>query len=755
MKKQIAVLMAAATAVTTVAPVLANAEVNKKDVSLEEISKAMKDALNERYADKKHDGVNNNAVDAVDDYLNSRYAVLISMNGGAVPVEDGLSTVADTVYDAVNANSLFDDVSVGKANVTVVKDASKATKIIEKYIGQNSANAVKVYIVDKGIKDKSATYMSDKKVYKVGANAAPTNDEVTLGTLATDIQTKPFFEAGSIKYDSTANPNTTSKVEFKLKSGEEITVNIGDEALDLTKGYDKNNVEYDLSSPDNLGESVLKAIVKFAVIKRDDGKSVTRDVKTGDATEYTVKDVEKTSVIEIPTVYSSETGYTQNGADFVNKLTDAKANKPGNKFTFNHNGVSYTLAKNKAPVNNSVDAAAAIHTNTAKIEKDGDKYVLKLNVDVIDANDNGIAKTLQFVIEGKNQKDLARVLKDIKDGNKVVAGQFTKLAGSNRYATAIEISREAFEKNDSADTVVIVGGNALMDGLSAGPLASAKNAPILLADAKSGLNSDTLNEINRVCDNLKNKTVYIVGGDSSVPKSVEKQLKDKFGAVVVRISGKDRYETSLDVARRFNYDEANYLNGRKAYFVGGEGAADAMSIAGVASIINTGDGKVSPIIVVPKNDVSRKTRDFINAQSFSERYIIGGESNVSTNVYKLLNATERVSGKDRYETNVEILKKFYDKAKVDGAIFASGDNKYLVDAQTSAILSVNVNKKEKAEYTERKYAPIVLTGKKLTDSQVDLLKKDGLLSEVKSNVYQIGGVVSADVMKVVVDKLGL
>lgn len=752
MKKQIAVLMAAATAVTTVAPVLANAEVNKKDVSLEEISKAMKDALNERYADKKHDGVNNNAVDAVDDYLNSRYAVLISINGGVVPVEDGLSKVADTVYDAANANSLFDDVSVGKANVTVVKDASKAAKIIEKYIGQNSANVVKVYIVDKGIKDKSATYMSDKKVYKVGANVAPTNEEVTLGKLAADIQTKPFFEAGSIKYDSTNNPDTTSKVEFKLKSGEEITVNIGDEALDLTKGYDKNNVEYDLSSPESLGESVLKAIVKFAVIKRDDGKSVTRDVKTGDATEYTVKDVEKTSVIEIPTVYSSETGYTQNGADFVNKLTDAKANKLGNKFTFNHNGVSYTLAKNKAPVNNHVDAAAAIHTNTAKIEKDGDKYVLKLNVDVIDANDNGIAKTLQFVIEGKNQKDLARVLKDIKDGNKVVAGQFTKLAGSNRYATAIEISREAFEKNDSADTVVIVGGNALMDGLSAGPLASAKNAPILLADAKSGLNNDTLNEIDRVCDNLKNKTVYIVGGDSSVPKSVEKQLKDKFGAVVVRISGKDRYETSLDVTRRLGYEkvlETGVQGAEKGnvYFVGGEGAADAMSIAGVASKFV--GGKVDgPIVVVPKNEISRKTRDFISSKYFKKAYFIGGDGNLSTNVYKtpgLAKEKERVSGKDRFETNVEILnkKEFYTKPQVDGAIFASGDNKYLVDAQTSAVLSVD------------KKAPIVLTGKKLTDSQVDLLKKDGLLSGVKSNVYQVGGVVSADVMKVVVDKLGL
>ena len=320
--------------------------------------------------------------------------------------------------------------------------------------------------------------------------------------------------------------------------------------------------------------------------------------------------------------------------------------------------------------------------------------------------------------------------------------------------------------------MVIVGGEALMDGLSSVPLAAAKNAPILLSHPKSGLNDATLNEISRACRDLNRKTVYVVGGENSVPEKAVKQLEDRFGAVVVRLSGSDRYDTSLEVAKRLNYDgelqkNAGNLTGN-IFITGGEGAADAMSISPVAASLSTvsisnpatttftNDGNVSPILVVPKDSIKRSTRDFINNFNGS-RYIIGGESTVSSNVYRDLSQNPnglkpkitRIAGSDRFDTNVQILDTFYDnetnanKIVVDGAIFASGDNKFLVDAQTAGPLAAS------------KKAPIVLAGSKLTNDQVDLLKNDGLLSGLHSGIYQVGGVVSSDVMSVVVDKLGL
>ncbi|MGO0931963.1 cell wall-binding repeat-containing protein, partial [Clostridioides difficile] len=67
----------------------------------------------------------------------------------------------------------------------------------------------------------------------------------------------------------------------------------------------------------------------------------------------------------------------------------------------------------------------------------------------------------------------------------------TTLAGDDRIQTAIEISKEYYnndgEKQDhSADVkenvknVVLVGANALVDGLVAAPLAAEKDAPLLL-----------------------------------------------------------------------------------------------------------------------------------------------------------------------------------------------------------------------------------------------------------------------------------
>lgn len=449
-------------------------------------------------------------------------------------------------------------------------------------------------------------------------------------------------------------------------------------------------------------------------------------------------------------------------------IVNARKGKDG-IYGFNYNGVNYNLVDNAGNVisGTNKDNVNQAFTN-AVIEATANGYQLRYNVKVKNANDNLNPVTLQFVIKGDSQKDLNIVLRDLNGVNTVAKGHFTRLEGADRYATAIEVSNENFDPKD-ADTVVIVGGEALMDGLSSVPLAAAKNAPILLSHPKSGLNDATLNEISRACRDLNRKTVYVVGGENSVPEKAVKQLEDRFGAVVVRLSGSDRYDTSLEVAKRLNYDEELQNNSGNLtgniFITGGEGAADAMSVSPVAATKSNGSGdstvygsgSVTPILVVPKDSVKRSTRDFINKFA-GTRYIIGGESTVSSNVYRDLNqngstSVTRIAGSDRFDTNVQILKKFYakdssaagaaNKIVVGGAIFASGDNKYLVDAQTAGPLAAEEN------------APIVLAGSKLTNDQVDLLKNDGLLSKLHSNVYQVGGVVSSDVMSVVVDKLGL
>lgn len=755
MKKQIAVLMAAATAVTTVAPAIANADViNHDKVSANEVNAEIKKALDTRYADPTEDGLDGAGKNAVKAYMNSRYEVILSTGKKQLNDDElegyGLVKISDHVYNKVGA---------AVDNEYVVTDAEAVKPLIEKLMAtpdKDKSVATKVYVVDKGIDGTSAYRKTKNKHLVKKADLKDADTEYAYEDLLADF--KKLEAAGKAGKVSFVEKVEESTGEFKvvLKSGEVLKFQINGDAVDIMDTRTKDDKNLDLKIDTNTlvvhnEQSVANQVAKFGPMANKDDVEVKVDVPFGDTDVYTVNDVELTP-IDLGTVYTKAEGYTQAGADLINKLIvarrgDKKDHKA--KFSFNHAGVNYVLANNKRkPVKSVDEARAAINTAEAKIDAVGDHYILRLNVTVLDKNDKDRFKTLQFKFEGKTQEDLARVLADLKGDTEVVVGKFTKLAGANRFETAIEVSKARFGYKE-ADTVVIVGANALMDGLSAAPLAAAKKSPVLLADSKAGLGRSTMDEIDRACKDLNRKTVYVVGGSNSVPQSVVKQLEDKFGAVVVRLSGDDRYDTSMEVASRLVTDK--HVN-TELFVVGGDGAADAMSISAVAAKKDA-DKKVSPILVVPQKGIKRTAREFIKAKEFETSYLIGGETTASTQVFRDLqetvkmnpsknnvktNTVKRLAGINRYATNVAVVKEF-DMANLKGLDITSGDNKYLVDAQTAGAFAAEND------------AAILLTGSALTKDQKDLLKD----MKLKTGVYQVGGVVSANVMKEVVDILGL
>lgn len=746
MKKQIAVLMAAATAVTTVAPVIASADVNEhKDAAISTVVDKAKKALAERYTDKKVDGLGNSYANDVDEVLNSRYIVLVNKAG------QGFKAVNASIYQGRKFSFMYDGATISETtnNWYVVDSAVKLAKLLE------ADPTAKVAIFDKG-SDKGAAFKTTTKKHYVAKEAG--KDEKTqasLEKLITDLvnlakansaDTKPTFvqrvKVGDkvlvedkVKTTAVA-PADYDTVELKLASGENLTFKVSSTVVDLEKPMTKDG---QLITGNNNAQNVLDTVAKFDEVANEDNKSVNVDIPSGDVDVYLVSDAEK-ATIKLENVFTKEGGYTEKGADFVNNLINFnKLANDNDKARFNFGGYNYETTKKKVQ-----DAVKA-----GKIAKTADGFELTLGViNVEDVNDKGQTKNIQFVIKGKTQADLNTVLVDLGKSIDVVAGHFTKLSGVNRYATAIEVSKDQFEKG-TADTVVIVGGQAKFDGLSAAPLAASQNAPMLLASPKTGLSQDTLDEIGRVTKNLSKKTVYIVGGENSVPASVEKQLKDKFDVVVVRLAGLDRTATSLEVAKRLKY---NGHNGTTAFFVGANGAADAMSVSAVAAKKDAGN-KVSPILVMKKDGFDRSTRELINGLNVNTAYIVGGSDSVSSAGYKAVKSVpgiatlSRLSGDDRYATNVEVVNEFYlhdgnGKPAAEGAIFASGANQYLVDAQTSGA------------YAAFKKAPIVLAGSKMTADQASLFKKNAVLDGKKA-VVQVGGVVAADFMKAVVEKLGL
>ena len=103
-----------------------------------------------------------------------------------------------------------------------------------------------------------------------------------------------------------------------------------------------------------------------------------------------------------------------------------------------------------------------------------------------------------------------------------LVGEKSRIYGADRYKTAVEISK-AFKSNlnKDIDTIVLASGEDYPDALCAGPLASSKNAAILLTNSKT-LNVDT-REYIKANTNIKN--IIIVGGARSISSSVEDELR--------------------------------------------------------------------------------------------------------------------------------------------------------------------------------------------------------------------------------------
>ncbi|MBQ3376400.1 MAG: cell wall-binding repeat-containing protein [Erysipelotrichaceae bacterium] len=115
-------------------------------------------------------------------------------------------------------------------------------------------------------------------------------------------------------------------------------------------------------------------------------------------------------------------------------------------------------------------------------------------------------------------------------------GKIKRLQGSNRYATNLEIIKEA---GMDVGAILVATGTNYADSLSA----SATGLPILLV--KNSLDDTQKEFLNK----YKGKKIYVIGGENAVSKAIETELK-KYGEVK-RIAGTNRVDTSVKIAQTF------------------------------------------------------------------------------------------------------------------------------------------------------------------------------------------------------------
>ncbi|NJJ69552.1 S-layer protein SlpA [Clostridioides difficile] len=362
----------------------------------------------------------------------------------------------------------------------------------------------------------------------------------------------------------------------------------------------------------------------------------------------------------------------------------------------------------------------------------------------------------KVVIKANKLKDLKDYVDDLKTYNNTYSNVVT-VAGEDRIETAIELSSKYYNSDDknaitdkAVNDIVLVGSTSIVDGLVASPLASEKTAPLLLT-SKDKLDSSVKSEIKRVM-NLKSDTgintskkVYLAGGVNSISKDVENELKN-MGLKVTRLSGEDRYETSLAIA-----DEIG-LDNDKAFVVGGTGLADAMSIAPVASQLK--DGDATPIVVVDgkAKEISDDAKSFLGT---SDVDIIGGKNSVSKEIEESIDSAtgktpDRISGDDRQATNAEVLKEddyFTDGEVVNYFVAKDGSTKedQLVDALAAAPIAGRFKESP---------APIILATDTLSSDQNVAVSK-AVPKDGGTNLVQVGKGIASSVINKMKDLLDM
>ncbi|WP_455103929.1 cell wall-binding repeat-containing protein [Peptostreptococcus sp.] len=283
-----------------------------------------------------------------------------------------------------------------------------------------------------------------------------------------------------------------------------------------------------------------------------------------------------------------------------------------------------------------------------------------------------------------------------------------RISGTDRYETCVNISKKAYK---SSEVAILASGQKIQDALASGGVAAKLKAPLLLTQ-KDRLPSVVLDELKR----LNVKKIILVGGQESISRSLENQLDNIYK--VERVSGRDRYETSIKLAEVINKDtkqENIIVNGN---------TVDALTAGAIAARLNRS------IILTNGVNLPEGSSGVLKADS-PNNIIIGGPSSINIDGLK----GDRLAGSDRYETSTKIAEKYY-AGKTNKALLANGVNS--IDALSAINLVVSEN------------APVLLTAYDSLDNDVSKF-----LENNTNKVYVLGGYqsISDDVYKNIEKKL--
>jgi len=272
-------------------------------------------------------------------------------------------------------------------------------------------------------------------------------------------------------------------------------------------------------------------------------------------------------------------------------------------------------------------------------------FSLKVNFSTVTSDIN---KPLEIQIPEVNENNTFDYM-DLMKTFSPLANRPARLAGQDGYNTARIIGEEY--NNGQCTSIILASGLNFSDALSSSILSQKFDAPILLVGASVEESSDAFDYIAAHANS--DTKLFIIGGTGVIDPSFETELIKGGYLNVERLSGFDCYETGMVMT-----EKADVEYGTPVFLVSGESFPDALSAASFV-----GD-KQYPALLVGKNYLADKTKDYIASNKPATVYIVGGEAAISQSVevqVKELVPTasiQRLAGNDRFDTAGAVLNEF-------------------------------------------------------------------------------------------------
>ena len=244
-------------------------------------------------------------------------------------------------------------------------------------------------------------------------------------------------------------------------------------------------------------------------------------------------------------------------------------------------------------------------------------------------------------------------------------------------------------------------------------------------DKLTDLSSDEkTNFKNKIDSSTSKESIEAIAKEAKDLNKKKKDKKKKKSEKIQRLSGDNRYETSVEVS------EKNFKSADTVVLASGQNIADALVASSYADI------EEAPILLANKNSISDEVLDEIERLKADKVVIVGGQSSISSSVESRLKKEDikvtRISGSDRFDTSDKLSQEVSRLSKKSSqAILVNGYKN--IDALSVSSLAT------------KEELPILLNGRNALNMSV----KNRLKQMNVNKVYIIGGnnSISRDVEK--------